>query len=177
MSLRFHQHFLNLSVEWAKMSKDPSTKVGAVIVDDDWAERSTGYNGLPRGIADTAERLHNRALKLELVVHAEENAICNAARIGVSTKGCTMYLSAMSYREVEIPVGPITGFMVPKPRIWGGAPCTRCTVSVIQCGIRRIVTRPFKDAPSRWAASLDQAKALLQEAGVEYLEIPFGEML
>src|ERR1700733_15498817 len=91
---RWHRHFLSIAEACALMSKDPSTKVGAVIVGPDREIRSTGFNGLPRGIDDTDERLSDRDTKLKLVVHAEMNAVLNAARFGVSLKGCALYLSA-----------------------------------------------------------------------------------
>lgn len=161
MSDRWDNHFLRLSLEHARMSKDPSTKVGAVIVGPDREIRSTGFNGFPRGIADTHERLTCREVKLELVVHAEMNAILNAARIGTPCKGCTLYLSATDSTDM----------------VWGGPPCTRCTVEIIQSGITEIVSRPFKTVPSRWAASIEQARALLQEAGVKYREIVAPESI
>lgn len=163
MGDRWHNHFLHLAVEHARMSKDPNTRVGAVIVGPDLEIVSTGFNGLPRGIADTPERLLNREEKLRLVIHAELNAIINAARIGVSVKGCTLYLAASDD----------TG------AIWGGPPCTRCTVHVIQAGIRQIVSRPIKAVPSRWHEDLAAARLLLQEADVRLLEVlsplPQGE--
>lgn len=137
------------------MSKDPSTKVGAVIVGPDREIRSTGFNGFPRGIADTDERLNDRDIKLSLVVHAEMNAILNAARIGVSLKGCTLYLTATDDSGA----------------VWGGAPCTRCAVEIIQSGITEIVSRPFKLVPSRWEESVKTARMLLEEAGILYREI------
>lgn len=155
MSEKWDKHFINLAIENAKMSKDPSTRVGAVIVGIDREVRSMGYNGFPRGIADTEERLNNRDEKLELVVHGEMNAVLNAARIGVSVKGCTMYLAATDNSGL----------------IWGGAPCVRCTVEIIQAGISEIVAPPFKNTPSRWKDSVEKAKALLEEAGVKYRQV------
>lgn len=51
--LRWDRHFITLALENARMSKDPATQAGAVIVGPDREVRSMGYNGLPRGIADT----------------------------------------------------------------------------------------------------------------------------
>lgn len=154
-AVRWDAHFLRLALEHARMSKDPSTKVGALIVGPDREIRATGFNGLPRGIADTPERLNDRETKLELVVHAEMNAVCNAARVGVAVKGCTMYLSATDASGL----------------VWGGPPCVRCAVEVMQAGITTIVSRPFKDVPSRWRDSIEKARALLVEAGIEYREL------
>ena len=73
-------------------------------------------------------RLHDRDTKLRLIVHAEMNAILNAARVGVSTRDCTLYLAATDD----------TGM------VWGGPPCTRCKAEIILSGIIAIVSYPVK---------------------------------
>lgn len=156
---KWDDHFLRECLNHARMSKDPSTRVGSVIVGPDMEIRSTGFNGLPRGIADTYHRLNDRETKLELIVHGEMNAVLNAARIGVSIKGCTMYTACTDD----------TGL------VWGGAPCTRCTVEVIQAGIAEIVTLPFKSVPSRWRESIATARSLLKEAGIAYREVDYAQ--
>lgn len=120
--------------------------------------RSTGYNGLPRGIEDTPERLNNREIKLKLTVHAEVNAILNAARSGVSTLGCTLYLAATDD----------TG------AVWGGPPCSRCCLDVIQAGIASVRSIPFKGGQSAWAEDVGLGGHLLGEAGVLYTELVGG---
>jgi len=102
--------FIGLAEHISSWSKDPSTKVGAVITDTDNRIVSVGYNGFPRGIADDA-RLDDRSTKYELIVHGEINAILFAGR---SLKGCTLYT-------------------------WPFQPCTRCAAIVIQSGITRVV--------------------------------------
>ncbi|HZR35696.1 MAG TPA: deaminase [Nevskia sp.] len=155
MSRRWHDHFLRECLVKAHMSKDPSTQVGCVIIGPDRETLSDGFNGFPRGIADAPERLDHRETKLRLMVHAEINAVCNAARIGTSLKGSTLYLACTDHSG----------------QVWGGAPCTRCTVELIQAGIARIVTVPFKPGPSKWGADIAFARQLLAEAGVEYVEL------
>ena len=76
--------FLKLAHEVASWSKDPSTKVGCVLVKGKKVV-SVGYNGLPMGIEDSIERLTDRELKYEMTVHAEVNAVTTAALHGVST--------------------------------------------------------------------------------------------
>lgn len=153
--LKWDRHFISLALENARMSKDPATQAGAVIVGPDREVRSMGYNGLPRGIADTPQRLQDKDLKRSLIVHAEMNAILNAARIGVSTRGCTLYLALTDESG----------------QVWGGAPCTRCTVEIIQAGITEVVAKPFKNQASYWTDSVEQARALLQEAQIQYREV------
>jgi len=124
----------------ATASKDPSTQVGCVIVGPDREVRSTGFNGFPRGIADTVERYNDREQKYPLVCHGEENAILHAARIGVSVKGCIAYCT------------------------W--PPCTRCARSLAQVGIAEIVFPAGIEIPDRWKADFELSGALLKEAGV-----------
>ena len=113
MMTNWDKRFLKLAKHISEWSKDPSTKVGCVVVGPDRELRSTGFNGLPRGIEDNEERLNNREIKYPLICHAEENAIMHAARIGISLKGCTAYVT------------------------W--PPCTRCARSLIQAGVSTIV--------------------------------------
>ena len=109
MSAKWDQRFLKLAEHISGWSKDPSTKVGCVVVGEDREIRSTGFNGFPRGIADDSDRLSDRDKKYPLICHAEENAIMHAARIGLSLKGCTAYVT------------------------W--PPCTRCARSLIQAAV------------------------------------------
>lgn len=155
MSERWDRHFLELAYQHAQMSKDPNTKTGAVIVNYARIVLSMGFNGFPRGIADTAERLDDRDMKLKLVVHAEMNAILAAARIGVSVFSGTMYHVATDNSGTR----------------WGGPPCTRCTVEAIQAGIARVVSYPVRTVPSRWHDDLKLARGLLAEAGVKFIEV------
>jgi dCMP deaminase len=152
---RWDRHFLQLCQDHARMSKDPRTRVGAIIVGPDREIRSAGFNGFPRGIADTAERLNDRDMKLRLVVHGEMNAVLAAARTGTPLKGCTLYLAATDD----------TG------EVWGGVPCTRCTVEVIQAGITEIVSFTPKAVPSKWHDDLALARTILAEAGITYRQI------
>ncbi len=155
MSARWDNHFLQLCIDHARMSKDPNTRVGAVIVGPDKEIRSLGFNGFPRGIADTPWRLSDRETKLRLVVHAETNAILAAARIGTPVKGCTIYLAATDD----------TG------EVWGGPPCARCVLDVIQAGISTVISRPRK-LQTKWGNDLDLARSLLTEAGIAFYEVP-----
>ena len=132
--------FLGLAAHIATRSKDPSTQVGCVIVGPDNEVRSTGFNGLPRGIADTPERLENRERKYPLICHAEENAIMHAARIGISLKGCTVYVT------------------------W--PPCTRCARSLIQAGVSEAVSPTNAEVPARWTDDFALASEMLSEASV-----------
>tara|TARA_B100000214_G_scaffold160110_1_gene114880 strand:+ start:1182 stop:1616 length:435 start_codon:yes stop_codon:yes gene_type:complete len=134
------QRFLNLAKHISEWSKDPSTKVGCVVVGPDREIRSTGFNGLPRGIEDNDERLNNREIKYPLICHAEENAIMHAARIGISLKDCTAYVT------------------------W--PPCTRCARSLIQAGVSTIIYPKDIEIPDRWMEDFNLSLNMLKEAKI-----------
>lgn len=153
---RWEKHFLNIALCCARMSKDPNTSVGAIIVGPDKEIRTTGFNGLPRGIDDTNERLQDKVKKLRIIVHAEMNAIMNAARVGIPVKGCTMYVACTD----------------DSGSVWGGPPCTRCTVELIQSGISAVVAYQIKQHSS-WLEDLTFARELLREGGVDFKEVRY----
>jgi dCMP deaminase len=148
MSDKWDRRFLGLAQTIAGWSKDPSTKVGCVVVGPDREIRSTGFNGFPRGIEDTLERLESRELKYPLICHAEENAIMHAARIGVSLKGCVAYVT------------------------W--PPCTRCARSLIQAGVKEVVYPEGLEIPERWRQDFDMSTAIFEEAGIVVRTAPSG---
>lgn len=102
--------FMDLALHVADWSKDPSTRVGSVIVAPDRRVLSLGYNGFPRGVNDLEERLNDRPTKYAFVSHAERNALDN---VETSMRGCTLYATLQ--------------------------PCAECTKSIIQKGITRVV--------------------------------------
>ena len=134
------KRFLQLAKHISEWSKDPSTQVGCVVVGPDRELRSTGFNGLPRGIEDNEQRLNNREIKYPLICHAEENAIMHAARIGMSLKDCTAYVT------------------------W--PPCTRCARSLIQAGISTIVYPEDIEIPERWMEDFTLSLNMLKEANI-----------
>ena len=141
MSAKWDQRFLDLAEHISAWSKDPSTKVGCVVVGEDREIRSTGFNGFPRGIADDSERLSDREKKYPLICHAAENAIMHAARIGLSLKGCTAYVT------------------------W--PPCTRCARSLIQAGVIEVVYPSGSEVPERWMSDFEMSTQMMNEAGLK----------
>ena len=148
---RWDLHFMGMCKQQATMSKDPRTQVGAIAVDEDRFPRSQGFNGFPRGIEDTPERLADRETKNLLMVHGEKNVVANAARAGISLRGCVLYYVATDDTE----------------DVWGGPPCTGCTKEILQCGIAGIVSFPPK-LVSNWRADLAVAAGWLREAGLPH---------
>ena len=109
--LKWDHRFLDMAKLVSKWSKDPSTQVGAVIVDPDRRVVSLGYNGFPVGVSDDF-RLDNRKTKYKMVVHAESNALLFSS---TNVSNCAIYTYP---------------FM----------PCARCAGMIIQSGINKVVS-------------------------------------
>lgn len=136
--------YIRLAREISSWSKDPSKQIGAVAIGEKGQVLAQGYNGFPRGIEDTDERLNHRQTKYKYVVHAEMNCIYNATYNGVSLNGSTMY-------------------------IYGLPVCSECAKGLIQVGIKRVVSTPITDAtPETWVESTKLTKEIFEEAGVKY---------
>ena len=138
---KWHERFIKLAHEVSEWSKDPSTKVGCVLVKNKRVI-STGYNGFPKNISDSFDRLMDREQKYEITVHAEVNAITTAALHGVSTEEATAYITFN--------------------------PCSRCASVLINAGIDSVYVSTRNDIPTRWLENFILASNLLAEAGVEY---------
>lgn len=135
--------FLALAAQIGGWSKD-STKIGAVIVDDDKRILSQGYNGFPRGIEDHLSRLSDREVKLKYVVHAEMNCIYNACHHGVSLNGSTLYVAGLPT-------------------------CSDCAKGVIQAGIKRVVMKFDYDLlKGPWGDSWMLTSSMFDEAKIRY---------
>lgn len=137
MSEKWDRRFLALAKHIAQWSKDPSTKTGAVIVDSNNRVVSIGYNGFPRGINDSQERLENREIKYKIIVHCERNALLFARE---PVAKCRLYT-------------------------WPFMSCTPCAAMVIQAGIVEVIA-PVSDN-SRWIEDFKLAEKLFDEAEVK----------
>jgi dCMP deaminase len=142
--ISWDEYFMGVALLAAQRSKDPSTQVGACIIDGDKRILSTGYNGFPKGCSDD-EYPWNRdeslgETKYQYVVHAELNAILNAS--GKSLSGATVYV--------------------------GLFPCHECAKAIIQSGIKEVIylSDKYHDTPSMTAS-----RKMLDSAGVKYRQI------
>jgi len=142
----WNKKFLDLTELVSSWSKDRSTQVGAVVVDDNNIPLVVGYNGFPRGVDDDVDERHERPAKYYYTEHAERNAIYAAARNGIKLEGSTIYL------------------------LWKW-PCADCARGVIQSGIKRIVSynRDFPGKKKDWDIHFIAATEMLDEAGVEVI--------
>ena len=142
--MRWVEYFRQLAHTVKLKSKDKNTQIGAVIVGKDKEIVSTGYNSFARGINDNVIARQQRPEKYFWFEHAERNAIYNAARIGVSTKGCTMYLSC-------------------------GIPCSDCARGIINAGITRIFCERGGSTTNtpKWDESAERSWEMFDEVGVK----------
>jgi dCMP deaminase len=145
---KWNKRFVRLAKEYSTWSKDPSSQIGAVAIDP-VSKRilSGGYNGFPRGIADTPERLNDRPTKHKYVVHAEANMIYNATHAGVNLAGSHVY-------------------------VWGLPICSECAKAIIQVGVSKvyIVLSTVSKSPY-YQESWELSKSMFEECGIEINEI------
>jgi dCMP deaminase len=137
------QHFFNRAKTAAERSTCLRRKIGAVIISKDGVELSSGYVGSPRDSAHCTEL--GTCLRIELgiepgqnyelcrSVHAEQNAIINAARVGVSIVGGEMYISSERIADAY------PARQVDRRRIYG--PCIICKKMILNAGITKVHMR------------------------------------
>lgn len=126
----------------ATKSKD-STQVGAVLVGPEREIRLTAYNGPPRGVKDTEAR-RERPTKYLFASHAEANLVAFAAREGIRTKGCTVYVTHM--------------------------PCSACARTLIQAGVSKVIVGP--GSTSMPVEEFTAAETMFDEANVSVWRVP-----
>lgn len=149
ISHKWIKRFFALAEYIAGWSKDPSTKVGAVIVgtgDEEKKVLGMGFNGFPRGVEDLAWRYETRPVKYSLIVHSEANAILDAS--GRQLHGCTLITTKF--------------------------PCASCAKLIIQAGITTVICPAIdlqKPADERWYEDAKIASRMFFEADVSVLDV------
>ena len=149
MHITWDEYFMGVALLSAKRSKDPSTQVGACLVNQDKRIIGIGYNGFPRGCSDdifpwgkgNTDELNN---KYPYVVHAEANAILNSSG---NLKGATVYVTLF--------------------------PCNECAKLLIQSGIKHIV---YMTEIHKGTVSDQASKRMLDAAGITYEKMPEVEI-
>jgi dCMP deaminase len=144
--MEWTDYFLNIAEQIKLKSKDPSTQIGAIIVGDDNEVISTGYNSFPRGLDDSVPERLERPEKYLWIEHAERNAIYNAARIGVSVKGGSIYITC-------------------------GLPCIDCARGIINSGIKTVYCKSICTTKNEemWRENQRKSYEMLTECGVEVI--------
>jgi len=135
--------WLALCARKGSESPDPRTKVGCVIVGTDKSVRCEACNTYPKGVLGNIQNRSDAPLKYAWIEHAERNAIYWAARHGISTEGCAMF--------VEL------------------TPCVDCARAIIQAGVVEVVInhdRTIEYSGERYSIEHSTALEMLAEAGV-----------
>jgi dCMP deaminase len=137
--ISWDEYFMGVALLSARRSKDPSTQVGACIVNDKNKIVGAGYNGLPMGCDDNDFPWSKQGdfldTKYPYVCHAELNAILN--NIGMDLRGCKIYTALF--------------------------PCNECTKAIIQAGIREVIYLSDKYEGTNPAKA---SRRMLETAGV-----------
>ena len=139
--INWEEYFMGIALLSAQRSKDPSTQVGACIVDKNNKVVSIGYNGMPRGVDDNAipwGHGHGIDSKYLYVCHAEFNAILNT-RDGSALHGCRVYVTLF--------------------------PCNECAKAIVQTGIEEII---YLDDKYHDTVMQQASRRILDMAGVKY---------
>ena len=141
MHISWNQYFMGVALLSSKRSKDPSTQVGACIVNQDKRIIGIGYNGFPRGCSDDVfpwgkEAENSLDTKYPYVVHAETNALLNTT---APTKGATLYVSLF--------------------------PCNECAKAIIQTGIKEVI---YLDNKYENSIESQASRKMFDMAGIKY---------
>ena len=138
MTKKWDKRFMDLAKKVSEWSKDKSTGVGAVIVNDKKKVLSLGFNGFPRGVNDDVDSRHERPEKNHYVVHAERNALDEAE---TSLEGATIYCTFFT--------------------------CATCAHGIIQKGLKRVVAPEPDWNAERYAETQRHAMQMYKEAGIQ----------
>jgi len=142
---KWASRMLRLAKEVASWSKDQSTKVGSVITTADGRPVSWGFNGMPMGIDDTVPERNERPTKYKWFCHAERNAIDLAPG---SVKDCILFVTY--------------------------SPCPLCAQAIIQNEMKKVMVDTNFSAdkmPQHWIDDMQLARSMLNEAGIDVVEI------
>jgi dCMP deaminase len=136
---KWHNRHMGLACHVAQWSKDPTTKVGAVVIGADRRQLAIGYNGFPPGVDDRPERYNDRPTKYLFTQHAERNALDNA--------------------QFDLRGGSLITTMFP---------CVECAKSLVAKGIKTLVSTPVPEpvAFPSWRDTIPVALTILKEARV-----------
>ena len=140
MNRKWDTRFLNLARQIGTWSKDPSSKIGSLLVRDRII-LGTGYNGFPKGIEDKKKRLDDRETKYKYMIHAEMNCLYNSGHNDIM--GSTLYVSGL----------PV---------------CSECAKGVIQKGISTVVMEYSPKIADKWKDSFALTSSMFDEAGIRY---------
>lgn len=143
---KINKYYLLAKYNAELFSKDPNTKVGALIMKPDLScILSTGINGMPRKVKDDDPVRWQRPTKYKYCSHAELNAVCNAAKSGTATEGASAIVTLF--------------------------PCSECCKALIQAGIKTVYTPPPNIKDEVWGDSFTTSLIMFEESGMNVVYI------
>ena len=143
--MRRTEYFKEIANTVKLNSNDITTQTGCVIVDGSDMIVATGCNRFPFGVKTDISERQERPEKYYWFIHAEISAIVESARSGLSTDGCTMYMSC-------------------------GLPCCDCAKAIINAGIKRIYCVKGEGVKGPvWDGHFERSVVMLEEAGIEVI--------
>jgi dCMP deaminase len=147
--MNWAEYFIRMAMHVATKSKDPSTKIGCVLVGEGNVHLTDGFNGFARGVDETITARWDRPAKYTWICHAETNAVFNAARHGIELLGSTAYLNV------------------------GVEPCAGCANALAQAGIKHVVIPDieFKGVGNGVNYDCAVGAEILHEAGIDVVRI------
>jgi dCMP deaminase len=153
---------LKLAKHYSTMSRDPSTKVGAVVTDmDSKYVYGLGYNGFPPDIPDTEDHLNNRAFKYQHTIHAELNSLASLSR---RSQGSLVPSTDSVNWE------PLTLFVYPF------VPCLHCAQTIVDDYpfVTRVVSLDY--SPERWSKEFQESRKLFEQCDIEVTLYPYKQV-
>lgn len=150
LSNRWKNYFIKSLLLTRDLSKDNETSVGALIIDvEKKVIISSGFNGLPRSVKDSPNRL-TRPDKYMYTIHAEINAILTAQSLGRDIKGKTMLTTL--------------------------APCCSCSSIICQSGISEVVSPKFDFSHISCGNGYMASVEMLKETGINFMELDENDL-
>lgn len=144
--MKTNEYFMNIAQAVALKSKDPSTQVGSLIIDNDNRIVSTGYNGFVAG-CDEQFMTQNRPMKYQLVIHSELNTLLYARR---DVRGFKLFTTH--------------------------GPCANCLKHILQAGIREVYYKDAGVVRDRGTLEEKEAiTRLIQSTGARVINVDSGE--
>lgn len=145
-SLKWIKRYMRIAREVSYWSKDPSSKIGAVIVSETGRILATGYNGFPEKMEDNPSDYENREFKYKRIIHAEENALLNALKYSVNIQNSSIFV-------YNLPI------------------CSNCARLIAQSGISEIYLCYNDNNITRWKESFDISKSIFKECNIKITRI------
>lgn len=143
-SEKWLNRFMKIAEDVSEWSKDPSSKIGAVIISNTGRILATGYNGFSSRFNDTEDLYQNREFKYSRIIHAEMNALINALNYGINIDNSLLF-------------------------VYGLPVCNECAKIISNTNIKTVVMK-YKHS-EKWEESFKITKEIFKECGIEVIDL------